>query len=69
LSCHRHQPTPLDAVNGIGVYVESNQLLRPNEIAWQKIHRTFAENISTISAGIHKLDYFGKKLEMVKRFG
>src|SRR6267154_6189160 len=42
-------------LNELGVYVESNQLLKTNDIAG-KNSQDFAENISTISAGITKLD-------------
>jgi tetratricopeptide (TPR) repeat protein len=46
-------------LNELGVYVESNQLLKTNEIAG-KNSQDFAENISTISAGITKLDILGE---------
>src|SRR5882672_14313 len=46
-------------LNELGVYVESNQLLKTNDIAG-KNHQDFIENISTISAGITKLDILGE---------
>lgn len=46
-------------LNELGVYVESNELLKTNEIAG-KNSQDFAENISTISAGITKLDILGE---------
>src|SRR5258708_35908416 len=42
-------------LNELGVYVESNQLLKTNDLAG-KNSQDFVENISTISAGITKLD-------------
>ncbi len=46
-------------LNELGVYVESNQLLKTNDIAG-KNSQDFVENISTISAGITKLDVLGE---------
>jgi tetratricopeptide (TPR) repeat protein len=46
-------------LNELGVYVESNQLLKTDEVAG-KNSQDFIENISTISAGITKLDVLGE---------
>src|SRR5258707_7186114 len=46
-------------LNELGVYVESNQLLKTNDIAG-KNSQDFVENISTISAGITKLNVLGE---------
>lgn len=43
----------------LGVYVESNELLKTNDTAGKNT-QNFAENISTISAGITKLDVLGE---------
>ncbi len=42
-------------LNDLGVYVESNQDMKTNDVAG-KFSQDFVENISTISAGITKLD-------------
>jgi tetratricopeptide (TPR) repeat protein len=46
-------------LNELGVYVESNQLLKNTELGG-KFSDDFVENISTISAGITKLDVLGE---------
>ena len=46
-------------LNELGVYVESNQLLKTDEVAG-KNSQDFIENISTISAGITKLNILGE---------
>lgn len=46
-------------LNDLGVYVESNQLLKTNDTG-SKNDQDFVENISTISAGITKLDVLGE---------
>ncbi len=43
----------------LGVYVESQELLKTNDVAG-KTSQHFAENISTISAGITKLNVLGE---------
>jgi tetratricopeptide (TPR) repeat protein len=46
-------------LNELGVYVESNQLLKTDEVAGKNT-QDFIENISTISAGITKLNILGE---------
>src|SRR5882724_867921 len=46
-------------LNELGVYVESNQVLTTKDVS-NKFTQDFAENISTISAGITKLDVLGE---------
>lgn len=46
-------------LNELGVYMESNQLLKNTELGG-KFSDDFVENISTISAGITKLDVLGE---------
>ncbi len=46
-------------LNELGVYVESNQLLKTDDVAG-KNSQDFIENISTISAGITKLNILGE---------
>lgn len=47
-------------LNDLGVYVESNQILKTNDVK-NKFSQDFVENISTISAGITKLDVLDEK--------
>jgi tetratricopeptide (TPR) repeat protein len=48
-----------ELLNELGVYIESNQLLKTNEEGG-KNSQDFIENISTISAGITKLNVLGE---------
>lgn len=48
-----------DLLNQLGVYIESNQLLKTNDEGG-KNSQDFVENISTISAGITKLNVLGE---------
>jgi tetratricopeptide (TPR) repeat protein len=47
-------------LNDLGVYVESNQILKTNDVK-NKFSQDFIENISTMSAGITKLDVLDEK--------
>lgn len=47
-------------LNELGVYVESNQLLTTNDVKG-KFSQDFKENISTLTAGITKLDVIDEK--------
>jgi tetratricopeptide (TPR) repeat protein len=49
-----------ELLNELGVYVESNQILNSNDIAG-KFSQDFKENISTISAGITKVNVLDEK--------